>query len=202
MEGFAAEYLFLPQGGFKTLSLGHMPPYLIQSDFESFAIYAVSDIGDIPQGTIEKPDRPTRSYALKIGDEVVSSHSASFFSSGIFFDSLKDYEVLDSEGRSLGRVEGKFSSRKAAEFFFYDAQNNKFATAQLANDHSQLIIHTPDREALIVCTKTFQYDPASLDLYPIYYWTVRKPEEAPFDGRFLWPFLAFISEIWWKGTTD
>lgn len=153
-------------------------------------------------GTIEKQET-TRSYAFKLSDEVQSVHYACFLCRGLFFDSLKSFEVHDSTGNIIGHIDGIFHTNTSAEFHFFDDADELFAKALLNESYSELVINSSTEQALIVCRKIFSFTPAysANSCKFTYYWKVNIVSEPSLDSAFLWPFLGFIGDVWWNNPT-
>ncbi len=193
-------YLFSPQGNFEFTSVNYGPYRLTGFKFTGATIYGIEEERYVHLGTIEKPFAWVRDYALKVGDEVMCAHYSPFFSYGTLLDSLKEYEIRDEENNVIGRIEGFFSTKVAAEFLFYNDQGDPFAKAVLNQSRSELTISTLDGQPLLTCTKIldvdYYYHYWSTSLKNTYFWTIKKELGASFDTRFLWPFMAFVSEAW------
>ena len=57
----------------------------------------------------------------------------------------------------------------------------------------------PSHKQVTSGSKTFDYsmnfwDPKIYD----YFWDVKVYDESRFDEPFFWPFIAFITDVWWK----
>jgi hypothetical protein len=185
------EYLFCPQGHF---TFGSKPDF-DRFYFEGGIIYGVEkNQQKFPIGSVEKLSERTRAYVFKVGDMVISTHRSSLLSAGTLFDCLKIYEIYDGSNQLIGFIEGVWDTNTAACFFFYKENHELFAKATLDLSSSKLTISSPDDEILITGGKTLR----TSQVFPNkYYWKIKKEKEHPFNICFLWPFIGFLSEVWW-----
>ncbi len=170
-------------------------------NFEKFLIYRNRISKRNLYGEIQKPNYASRAYTFNKNEQVHSLHHAYMFSWGSLFDRLKEFEVIDEKGESIGVIQGNFYTDQSAEFSFFDDEQECFAKAVIDNDYSTLAISTPEDQNLFLCKKTFTHDWIS-DSDPVYFWTIEKSDKTQFDERFLWPFIGFIADVWWKGLTS
>jgi hypothetical protein len=199
LKCFAADrYIFLPQGTFTYSSYG-----LDGFSLKKGHIYAVEKNQKLSKiGTVENLNEwTTRAYAFKVGDLILSTHRASLLSYGSIFDCLKQYEIYDENNQVIGFIEGSWDSSAAAHFFFYKGDRELFAQAILDPSYSKLTISTPDGQVLITGEKTKNVSDyyswfSSSDEY--YYWEFKKEKKELLNELFFWPFIAFLSEVWWK----
>ncbi|MCX6991367.1 MAG: hypothetical protein NTX49_09970 [Chlamydiae bacterium] len=189
------EYLFYPQGTF-TFTNYHLSGF----SFENGIIYGVEKSQQkVHIGTIEKLNEWTRAYIFKVGDTVLSTHRAFLLSSGTVFDCLKVYEIYDERNQLIGFIEGVWDTNAAACFFFYNENHELFAKANLDFSYSNLTISTPDDQILISGKKIINASCFSSYYYPNeYYWKIKKESQQPFNAAFFWPFMGFLSEVWWS----
>lgn len=198
------EYHFLPQGKFIYTSHNGGPYNLSGLCFEKGIVYGLEKNKQKVIGTIEKLSEWTRAYIFKVGDTVVSTHRAFLLSSGILFNCLKTYEVYDESNQLIGFIEGVWNTDAAAYFLFYNENHELFAQANLDLSSSKLIISTPDDQVLVTGRKILHvssdYRPWSASGYfsNQYYWIIKKEKEESFNESFLWPFVGFLSEVWWR----
>jgi len=171
--------------------------YISSRDFTRFEIYQ----GSKKIGSVEKPDTWTRWYSFSSDDETLATHQACLFTHGSLLDFLKEFDVCDDDGVYLGSIVGSWFTKDAAKFWFRNESGEYFAKASLSPDYSQLVIATPDNSPLYLSKKTFSFAHTATDR-PKYFWSVDKVSEDLFDERFLWPFMAFVAEVWWKGLTE
>ncbi len=194
------EYLLRPVG---TFWLANPGGYLEDTSFDEFDAIKMSETGEISLGVVENQFGLTRSYAFKMGNSTLSTCYSNFFSTGSCCDSLKTFTIEDENQEIIGSIEGSYFAPRHPEFCFYDKERTLFARAVLETESfsfigctsSVLTVSSPDGEPLFICTKTLYRNPQG---YFVYHWTVKKASLEPFDGRFFWPFLSFISEVWWR----
>jgi len=175
-------------------------------NFDSFQIRELSEISSKLHGTVEKLPEWSRAYQFKIGEEVLSTHYSSVFSWGSLHDSLKYYEIYDGQQNPIGHIEGKYDTDARAEFLFFNENNELFAKGVLSKSQLAVDINNINNTTIFKCQKHFKTNVYDLFNPPVftkclnveYFWTIKKLEDSDFDQRFLWPFIAFISEVWWE----
>lgn len=194
------EYLFYPNGEFTFTSYNHGPYRPTDFSFKNGVIYGIEkNQQKIPIGSVEKLREWTRAYIFKVGDTVVSTHRAFLLSSGTLFDRLKTYNIYDESNQLIGFIEGVLDLNAAACFLFYKENREFIAKATLDLSSSKLIISSADDEVLISGVKTLYISWFESPYTPNkYYWEIKKEKEHPFNACFLWPFLGFLSEVWWR----
>jgi hypothetical protein len=108
------------------------------------------------------------------------------------------YEIYDESNQLIGFIEGVWETNAAACFCFYKENHEFFAKASLDLSSSKLTISSPDDEVLITGEKTLQASRFPSSYFSNkYYWKIKKEKEHPFNASFLWPFIGFLSEVWW-----
>lgn len=196
------EYFFHPIGDFSYISYSCGESFLKDFRFDHALITKVVSEEHQKIGTIEKLNDWTRGYAWKQQDSILSTHRSFLLSCGSFVDSLKRYEVRDEEENLIGTIEGIWFTKDPAEFFFFDSDHKVFAKAVLNPTRFELIFKDPEGKSLVICRKTLHIRPGmeSTDCTsfktPEYKWRIQMNDPS-LDERFLWPFMAFISEVWW-----
>ncbi len=109
------------------------------------------------------------------------------------------YEIYDESSQLIGFIEGVWETNAAACFFFYKENHEFFAKASLDLLSSKLTISSPDDEVLITGRKTLHASQFPSTYFPNeYYWKIKKEKEDPFNASFLWPFIGFLGEVWWR----
>lgn len=196
VAGYSAnEELFSPYGIFYFTNYdgsGYVPSSF---HFEKAYVYQA---GDKLCATVEKQTKDSLSYTLKIDDQVIATH---LNKSGIF-DSLKEFEVQDSEKKVIGKIKSTFFTLGSAEFYFYDERSDLFAIGRLDPSQWEFTFRKPDGKVFIVCSKTYEPKSYWSSYYikaPLYHWKIDYLEDEKMDPRFLWPFFSFISDRWWEG---
>lgn len=192
----ASEYLLSPYGTFYFTSYngGAYSP----SSFHFSTAY-IYQAGNELYGVVEKAGKSPLSYVLKIGDEVIATHSQTNF---VLVSALKDFEILDREKKVIGRIKSTLFTLGAAEFYFYDERSHLFAIGRLDPSQWEFTFRKPDGKVFIVCSKTYEPKSYWSSLYlkaPVYNWKVEYLEGEEMDPRFFWPFFSFISDFWWEG---
>ena len=182
-------------------------------EFHEFEIYKKESSTFETYRTVLKADEWSRTYVLYENEQPLSKHQA-HFGRGSFFDAAKQFDVQDAQGNKIGYIQGRFFTKYGAEFLFYRANGDLFATAQLDKAWSHLTLKNLDEEVIYTCYKTFHFNLDSESLFSYfnskkrryssddYYWTINYDDRLEFDSRFFWPFMCFISEVWWPGLTD
>lgn len=204
------EYLFNPIGRFtrtdEYTQYGlYLRSYLSKMNVSRFEVK--DEQTDQIVAEVEKPNSWTREYNLVENGKVVAHHQAFFVSMGCLMDSMKDFLVQGEDGESLGRICGAWLTDGAAEFYFYDADGAHFATAYLVKNYSRLVIQDAMGNFVWEADKVFKWHKkySSIRLPPRgwveYEWNVTEMDDNSVDPRFVWPFLSFISEVWWQNET-
>ena len=139
------------------------------------------------EGHVDVLNTWTRGFKLVGNDGVGSSYHARLLSFGALFDSLKVFDVYDELDNWIGSAHGSLFTSNTAEFYLYDALGQTIARATLDSSWTKLIIYDPSDQALFVCHKQGKYYPS---------WSIVEMDNVSFDKRFLWPFVAFIGEVW------
>ena len=208
--GFSEEktYILQPEGTFySSQTTMHGTPIgnwrVSGCEFTKFHISEKQTNGQLnPMATVEKPKTWSRGYQLKMGGKRYASFYSQPWSWGSLFDSAKEFFLYDAEENIIGRISGSFFSSQPAEFYFYDKQDVLFAKAILDPSWSELTIQSLEEEPFIICKKTFEVKNSWVHFdTPDYFWRIKKLLSDRFDSRFLWPFVSFISEVWWSGVT-
>lgn len=216
---FAREYVLVPNLTFveKRGDLYHDITQPITGtcaniDFHWFDIYVLSGSTWVSFGSISKPSEWTRTYQFYQNERLLSTHR-SRYNFGSIFDAAKTFEVVGSDLTPIGYIDGNFFSKQAAEFYFYDDKSQLFAIAHLDDNWSNLVIENLDGQPICVCKKLFHYNFHRYDLFSYispqeasstpnqYKWLITTNDDQVFDSRFFWPFMSFISEVWWAGQT-
>ena len=187
----ASEYILLPKGTFYVNFL-EQP---IDAVFPQFDIYSLSksggrvQVGEYFAEVINPPGLlSTKKYKFSKNREQLSILEAEY-GWGSLFDSAKTFKVIDENGEKLGVIDGSFFTSQGAEFTFYDSYSNPFATALLSSDYCSLILKDNYEETIFSCKKSRRRIE--------YHWHISQNDEIDFDGRFFWPFMAFIADNWW-----
>jgi hypothetical protein len=184
MKSFSqSEYIFYPAGRFTVTVTDVGPYYFTGFQLEYGSIYSVNE-NDPIFGTVEKTGR----YAFKV--------NSPWPSMGLLSSSLEKYEIFDEQGILIGQVKGTFSENATEPFLFFDKEDRLFAKATLDPSRSQITIFSSNDEVLILSSKTFKYPGFTAD--PDYFWTIQETPALSFDPRYLWPFVALASELWWR----
>lgn len=190
------EYLFYPQGEFTFKHDSSGAYYPSSFFFTGGIIYGVEKSKQKAIiGTVERLSEWIRAYVYKVEDIVLSTHRSFFLSQGTLFDSLKMYEIYDENNQLIGFIEGEWNSDAAACFRFCNEKYEVFAIASLDLSASKLTISTLDGKILITGEKTLN---ANWFTKNEYYWKIKKEDEQPFSAYFLWPFVGFLSQVWWR----
>jgi hypothetical protein len=197
-----SEYYVHPNGTFIYESRNFGPYYISEFQLDSCEIY-----NNYIHGKIDKLNEWTQAYKFIINDEVISSHYSYLFSFGSLFDSCKYFDVYDNTNTFIGSIEGNFSVEASAEFLFYDKDHQLFAKAYINSSNPQITISSPEGQPLITGIKIFHdygpfYNNPSFQRSPDYYWKIKMNDNGSLDPRFLWPFIGFISEVWWYESPD
>lgn len=192
MKAFSqSEYIFHPEGHFTVTVTEAGPYYFTGFQLKNGKIYSVAENDAILYGTIEKILDAPGTYAFKVS-------SFPYSSVGTLLSCLENYQIFDERGLWIGQVKGNFSTDSTEPFLFFDGEGRLFARAFLDASHSKITLCSSEDQVLVVCSKTFKYPGFTAD--PDYYWTIQAAGAAlPFDARYLWPFVALVSEVWWRG---
>ena len=194
MKSFSqSKYIFHPEGSFSITVIDAGPYYFTGFQLENGNIYSIIENNYLLYGTIETSREVPGTYAFKVNNLPFFPHS----SVGNLLSSLEKYEILDEEGIFMGHIRGDFSRNSVGPFLFFDRENLLFAKAVLDPSHSEITISSPTDRVLVTCSKTFKYPGFTAD--PDYYWTIQETPSLSFDARYLWPFVALASEVWWRG---
>lgn len=185
LSAFQGEYVFHPEGNFTITVTEAGPYYFTGFQFQNGNIYSITEDEYVLYGTVEKlPDLP-ETYAVRLNGPLSVRGTLS---------SGENYEIFDERGVFIGHIRGDFSTHSSGSFLFLDRESRPFATAALDPSHSTITIYSS--EGSIFCSKTFQYPGFTAD--PHYYWTIQGASISAFDTRYLWPFIALASELWWR----
>jgi hypothetical protein len=187
------EYLFFPQGWFGFKSYASYTPDSFT--FKNGILYAIQGSHRIPAGSVEKLSAWTPGYVFKLDDLVLCTYHSPLFSVGTCFDYLKEYEIYDENNQVIGYIKGAWDADNAAHFFFYKEEQEPFAEAVLDLSRSNLRITTADDQTLITAVRYLNMKSYSIDNE--YYWKIKKEKGETFNTCFLWPFIAFLSAVWW-----
>ncbi|NGX52736.1 MAG: hypothetical protein KR126chlam5_01039 [Candidatus Anoxychlamydiales bacterium] len=190
------------KGKFVLRSYNYSPFELSQLKVKSFRIRK----NNVYYGEVERLNNWTRTYTLKINDQVQAICKANLFSYGSLFDFLKSYEVKDNNNNVIGYIRGVFKTKNRAEFLFYNEKQELFAKSILHHENPQLTIHSPDGKLLIRGIRKlvkfddsnpyFHFSFLSIPSYH-YSWEIIEEDTVSFNPKFLWPFIGFIGEVWW-----
>lgn len=180
-------------------------------EFDRFEIYEKQDSKYKHHRTVYKGNEWTRKYILCDKKKRLSIHHA-YFGLGSFFDTAKQFDIQDEYENKIGSIQGYFFTCCPAEFYFYKENGELFGVAQLDPSWAHLTVKDANEDVIYTCDKTFHFNveekrsnfyrsqkSSSTDQY---HWTITYDDRFEFDSRFFWPFLCFISEVWWPGITE
>lgn len=188
------DYVFHPEGNFTITVTEAGPYYFTGFQLRNGNIYSITENDYALYGTVEKLPDISETYAVKLNSRGLFPYSSLRAS----LSSVDRYEIFDEQGMLIGHIRGDFSLYTAESFSFFDNENRLLAKAILDPSHSEITIRSPDGDTLVICSKTFKYPGFTAD--PDYYWTIQQTPLYSFDARYLWPFVAFSSEVWWRST--
>lgn len=185
-------YVFYPEGDF-TITVAEAGSYYFTGfQLRNGNIYSITENDYALYGTVQKLADISETYAVKLNSWGLFPYSSLTAS----LSSVDRYEIFDEQGILVGHIKGDFSLYAAESLYFFDNENGLLAKAILDPSHSEITIRSPGDDTLVICSKTFKYPGFTAD--PDYYWTIQQTPPYSFDARYLWPFVAFSSEVWWR----
>jgi|GEM_PF-2422343 len=185
------EYTFNPIGTFYSNGL-----YLTDFEPRGFFVKKLDNNQYNLTRMVELSRRVTRGYTLTKDNKPVAFHDCFLHSAGTLFDSAKKFYVHDADDTVIGCIDGAFFTWDCADFTFYDENNEPFAQAILSDGYSTLTVTNLKDATSFTCIKTL-FEPNFNEVR--YYWSICLDGQELTDERFFWPFMAFISEVWWWG---
>lgn len=163
-------------------------------NFYRFHIYHISENESFSKiAQINRSNGYTRSYSYLKNNVLLSRIWARFLSFGSLMDSLKVFDVYDQNKKIIGSIEGTWFTSSSGIFTFYDEFYFPFAEAQIEEEGFSLLVNG---EEVARFTRDLSLDSDSMIWS--YNWNIEMSEQDVVDERFLWPFTAFIAEVWWR----
>lgn len=144
-------------------------------------------------------------YTLNIDDEVASScfiENNSSLWSPAYSNHVTLYITLDQEEIAGSIVKESSADYNAIFSFYYEEEPERFAYATLSKDTEELNFYSA-QDTLLVSAK-LHFRPATYSAWGYRksstssYWALTKCSDEPIDEAFFWPFMAFISDYWWR----
>lgn len=192
-------YLFFPRGDFYYKSTDGLPFVRTSVDFYAYRIYDAQETHNPYITSVYDLNEIVRSYKYIGTNKNYSTMYSPLCSLGSLMDCLKQFQVYDKNTNLIGTIEGSFMTSSAAEFTFYDSERNEFAIATIDWSYSEMIVKGVNDEIFYHCSRVLDMDNWFISncKNPLYFWEIEKISDDSFDERFLWLFMAFVSEVWW-----
>lgn len=121
------------------------------------------------------------------GEQVCGT--ARLLSLGALFNALKEIDITDSQGETLGLIEGHWWTDAARKFFLYDAAHQHYATAYVEKDYKSISIVDAKNEKIKLAT--FVYKEVAEDTYQ---WEGNVHKHAAIPQSTLYVLSAFIAD--------
>ena len=160
----------------------------------SFVFFQVPLHAILPREVLIPSIAVRRSYYFEDPNGGYIEGIARFFSFGSIFECLREIDIYDGEGDSIGLIQGFWDTENSAKYVLYDHNNQPFAKAYCDRKKFLLVDYNDPNIKIAHFQKHLKLRYGSV----VYSWIVNVFHDEMIDPRILSIFTAYIAEAYFS----